>query len=1477
MNKKLLAAASLSVMLSGGMWAQVSTAVQSTKQQPAILQAATDPVKADKSVNRIDKKVFVPEKGISGEHRYIVRFEEEPLATYSGKIPGLASSQSKSLKGALGKSGLGQKSTTRFNAKSSESQAYVGYLKQRQVEMESQISNRLGRSLDVKHRFQSAINGVTLSMTQEEAKRVSSLPGIAKIQRDRIDQLQTDRGPTYIEAPFIWDGEANGIAAKGEGIVIAIMDSGINGDHPSFAAVASDGYEHVNPLGDGTYLGICNPVSADYDAEVECNSKLIGRYSFLEASITENNSEDLDGHGSHVASTAGGNPVKAPVFDTEGTPTGLEISISGVAPRANIIALEVCGEDGCYTSDRVAALDQIIADGIVDVVNHSIGSTTPVNSSPWEDAMDLAWLSARAAGITIANSAGNNGPDPATLGGTGAPWITNSGNFTHDRAIAPKTLEDMTGGDTLPPANITGAALSGGVGPAPIVFAGDYENGDVDPEQCLTPFPAGTWTNEIVMCERGTIARVDKCINVREGGAAGCILANVAGGATSLVNDAHVIPAIQISAEDGEAVKAWLASGTGHTGVISNNLVPFGSDPALGGIASSGTSRGPNLSQDYLPVSVGAPGTDIYAALHNGVEYGFLSGTSMASPHTAGATALMKQIHPEWTDAEILSALMTTANFTGAKKEDGETPADPFDVGGGIIQLSKASTAGLLLDETIANFEAADPALGGDPKTLNLAGLLTRACLIECTWTRSFTATTAGTWSVATSAANVTAQPASFSLAAGESQTVTVTVDAAGLEETWYHELVTLTPSGDLPEQHLTVSYVPSNGVLPEYVALTAHRDADSALIEGLTAAAIDDLQIELTGLVAPTSTSLSLAGDSDNSTPFDNLADGVFFKTIEVDETATRLIAATSDATSTSPDLDIYIGYDLDGDGLPGDGEIACISATASAEEFCDVTGIFPGTWWVLVQNWQASDAGTDTAELKTTLVAGDAGNASVTGPAAVPELEPFDLRMLWDLENVAEGDTLYGTITLGASAGDPAGIGIIPVELTRSVDDVAFAASTDTAAAGDSVSFLAEIIPNLTTSDRTYTVTAAIPDGMTLVDGSISAGGEVVGDKIVWTVAMPSLADSEPTYVAVTSEEDAACAAPFANSGAYTDLEQFGILPDTTVSGDSVSFSAFSSQNFNFYGEDFVGGMNFTDDGFVFFNSSQGATPWENTPIPDVSDPNDLIAVLWRDMVIPTPSTTPGEVAGVTLASAGPDVTIVEYDNMKLYPGDGDDSIDFEVAIMGYADDTPGAYEIMVAFDNINVDSSVGTIGVENQLGTAGTQVAFNDVAIANGMAICYDLVQPAYDAAALSFEATVDAGIADSELSVALTSEVDVPGTEAVTETVSIAVEGAVSNYRGRFVGPFVDGAVVEKGDFIKPRLVMFDGKYRTIEPEMTLTILRANGSVLLSKRGQKLYSNKIYYRNIMSRWMKPGSYTMQAIVDGEVIDEVEYTIQ
>jgi uncharacterized repeat protein (TIGR01451 family) len=563
---------------------------------------------------------------------------------------------------------------------------------------------------------------------------MARLPGVATVTPESVRRITTDAGPAWIGAPGIWDGTATGglPGTYGEGIIVGIVDTGINPDHPSFADIGGDGYDHTNPRGAGVYVGACDPGDPGYVPSFPCNDKLIGAWDF------EDGPWDTNGHGSHVGSTAAGNvlfsiPLMAPTIT-------FWLDVSGVAPHANVISYDVCNASGsCGGAAMIAGIDQAVADG-VDVINFSIGGGA---SYPWADPEALAFLGAHGAGIFVATSAGNSGPGASTVGSPAdAPWVTAVASATHHRHF-PNVLTGLSGGSTAPPADITGRSVTDGYGPAPIVYAGDY--GDAG---CLTPFAGGTFSGEIVVCDRGTIARVDKGSNVLAGGAGGLVLANQAAQGESVNADFHVLPAVHIGATHAEALKVWLGSGAGHTGSIAGTTITM--DIVGADVLASSSSRGPASSlPTVIRPDVTGPGVDILAASPSTSDLTIKSGTSMASPHVAGSAALLRALHPSWTPSEVRSALMLTAN-PAVHDHDGVDFASPFGRGSGRVDLSVAGVTGLVMDETTTGFTDAEPEAGGDPTTLNLASVADPACVGSCSFTRVFTDTvkTTGPWAV---------------------------------------------------------------------------------------------------------------------------------------------------------------------------------------------------------------------------------------------------------------------------------------------------------------------------------------------------------------------------------------------------------------------------------------------------------------------------------------------------------------------------------------------------------------------------------------------------------------------------------------------------------------------------------------------------------------------------------------------------------
>lgn len=758
----------LSRAISAATTGKQATSISASKAQPA----AAGSVQAGSSIKHVGK----------GPQTYIVMFRDAPLATYKGGVEGIAAP---ARKGAS------------LDAQSASALQYVDYLEAKQDAYQASIEQALGRALSVDFRMQHALNAIVATMTPQEAEAVARMPDVALVDSNRHVPLDTDVGPGLIGATNVWAGIPRyfgtaASSARGEGVVVGIIDSGINFGSPSFAATdPNDGYVHTNPNGTGVFLGTC--LAGQVDAG-RCNDKLIGGYDFVcgapgnqcgQPNIREEPGfGDTSGHGSHTASTAAGNN-RTQVFN------GATVTFSGVAPRANVIAYDVCytntstGQGLCPGVSSAAAVNQAIQDG-VDVINFSIGGGV----SPWNDAVSVAFLNATEAGIFVAASAGNSGPGAATLGHV-EPWTTASAAAQHGRGSYGFNMT-VTGPTNPPPANLQAIALNpatGGVeaGPMPSTPVIVSPGIDTTNDGCAA-FPAGTFTGAIAVVRRGTCGFYNKAINAQNAGAVAVVIANNQAGAilpSVAPNPAGsppvTVPAFGALQTDSNALRDYAAANPGVTASLASVVIPNVAD-ALAAFSSRGPSN-----FDLLKPDITAPGVNVLAAYAGTTITGFenlittISGTSMASPHTAGAAALMRQLHPTWTVMEIKSALQLTATDS-VLLQDQVTPANPHAGGAGRVQVDVAARSSLVLDETRARFLAANPATGGSPAQLNLASLLSANCPTTCTFTRTVRSTFSRrhTWQVSASGLNMTVSPRTFTLNPGQTQQITVTVNNTG-------------------------------------------------------------------------------------------------------------------------------------------------------------------------------------------------------------------------------------------------------------------------------------------------------------------------------------------------------------------------------------------------------------------------------------------------------------------------------------------------------------------------------------------------------------------------------------------------------------------------------------------------------------------------------------------------------------------------
>ncbi|KAM1024749.1 hypothetical protein ACFX15_037311 [Malus domestica] len=532
------------------------------------------------------------------------------------------------------------------------------------------------------HAYHNVATGFAAKLTPEEVKAMEKKQGFVSAHPEAILPLHTTHSPNFLglqQGSGFWKG-----ANYGKGVIIGVLDTGISPDHPSFS-------DKGVPPPPAKWKGKC-----EFDGAV-CNNKLIGARSFVDGQPAGGPPFDGEGHGTHTASTAGGNFVKrAAVFEMgKGTAVGM-------APYAHLAIYKVCSILGCFEGDILAAFDAAVDDG-VDVISLSVGGP----SGPfYTDGIAIGAFGAMQRGIFVSCSAGNSGPSYSSLSNV-APWILTVGASTIDRSIRATTRlgnkKAYNGESLFQPKNFNSNSKL----MLPLVYAGAI--GNTSSPSC----EHGTLENvrgKLVLCERGGMSgRVDKGAEVKRAGGAAMILVNQGIDGYSTSADPHVLPATHVSYAAGLKIKSYIKSTSKPTAIILFKGTVIGNSQAPS--VASFSSRGPSVpSPGILKPDIIGPGVSILAAwpvpVDNAIKskatFNIISGTSMSCPHLSGIAALLKSFHPDWSPAAIKSAIMTTADVhnLGGKSIVDQTlrPADIFAIGAGHVNPTKANDPGLIYD-----------------------------------------------------------------------------------------------------------------------------------------------------------------------------------------------------------------------------------------------------------------------------------------------------------------------------------------------------------------------------------------------------------------------------------------------------------------------------------------------------------------------------------------------------------------------------------------------------------------------------------------------------------------------------------------------------------------------------------------------------------------------------------------------------------
>jgi subtilisin family serine protease len=708
--------------------------------------------------------------------RWIVQLNGSPLATYRGGVAGYRATAA----AATGAS--------RLDASSARSRAYVSHLRSVQHAFAQRLARRLP-GVRVQRTYQVVLNALAVKMNRGQAAVARTMKGVRSVTPDIPYQLQMFSTPAQIGAPTLW-GQVGGQSNAGARVKVAIVDTGVFVRHDAGGAYTG------NACFDDT--GYTAPAGYPKGDTRFTNNKVIVARAYFRPGDPPIAGEDTAIQGTSTASPHGTH-VAGTVACDAGTPVtfqGANVTISGIAPRAYLMNYRVFypsqspedfQKNNAYTVELVQAIEDAVKDG-ADVISSSWGSSYQ-NTLAWPDPMIQAADDAVDAGVVMVFANGNAGPDPDTVISPAiSPKVIGVGAVTKDSAIVPGFIT-VTAPSPVP-ANLTGLPFGGAlfgpqatttVGPAVYLPAQTVATNGSSLGCSLvgdaSPFPAGSLTGKIALIERGICNFSEKVFNAQRGGATAAFIYNSAAGGDTLMPMGPGVHAADVT------VPSWFLRRTDGLNMVSfANAHPGAAEakfdyaphtaPNSGDVMASFSSRGPSQDKLIKP-DVAAPGVDVLSSGYGGGAYpgpftgfGAVSGTSMATPHVAGSAALLKQLHPSWTPAQIKSALMTTATENVWLDSNQSVRAGVVDRGAGRVDLTKAGTPGLTLDQASLS-----------------AGEITAGQHVDFAIHASDVSGAGGTWTVSSvktgspaTTANFEITPGSFSLAVAANGNATLPV-----------------------------------------------------------------------------------------------------------------------------------------------------------------------------------------------------------------------------------------------------------------------------------------------------------------------------------------------------------------------------------------------------------------------------------------------------------------------------------------------------------------------------------------------------------------------------------------------------------------------------------------------------------------------------------------------------------------------------
>ena len=949
-----------------------------------------------------------------------------------------------------------------FNRDSAEIQSYT----QRLVAAQDRALERVGPGTEKLYSYRYSLNGFAARMSDVQAEKIRHLPEVLHVWEDEIRPLATNNSAEFLELFDNDDGLRGPRGLSGEDVVIAFIDSGVARNHPALNDSKQSGPSICeSSWADVSFLGawLCrehksSPLTLLYDAPEDwngtceegdgwtvddCNNKLIGARYFFDGAVASGpiddgeffSPRDVDGHGTHTATTAAGNRTNASAF---GTFLG---RIQGIAPRARVAVYKACWlrpdttRATCNTSDLALAIDTAVGDG-VDIINYSVGNTRRDVTAP----DDLALMAATRSGVLAVVAGGNEGPALGTIGSpAGAPWVITTAASSRDGQHALEAMEVLTpasiaGRYAVKEASFTPALSVEGPIEADLVLVDDDDDtlADGNPgttiDACEPLVNDGDISGNIAFIERGGCEFVTKIRNAEDAGAVAVVVFNIAGDPIVMtrlsLQTAVGIPAVMVGQADGDLMLGELEAGETVEVVLNKSLFLTVED--TGNKLGTFSSRGPAPIDDILKPDVTAPGINILAGFtpdaantNSGESFGFLTGTSMAAPHVAGVAALLKQAYPDWSPAALKSALMTTA-YQDVTLQDSDNSANPFDFGAGHIAPNEAYSPGLVYETSNDEYDAVacgidSPAVDAsrcaslETAGLSLAGadmnqpsIAMSRIIGEQTVTRRVTnvSDTSGTYTAGIEnppGMAVTVSPNSLSLGPGQTGSFDVTVRYQdGPLDLW--RFGSLTWESDEHTVRSPIAVKPASLLAPgEATGFGGSGSASFPVTFGYNGA----YTARVHGLRLPLVVSGTFIGQDPDKLfePVENPANGVTVHVYDVPADQAYLRFQTFDElTDGNDDLDLYLYY------CPDDFSCRKIAESGGPTSAEQLNVLFPGAgaYVVFVHGFETDNvtggpgAVYDIAAWQFG-IDDDAGNMTVSAPSFVTAGSTVDIGIDW------------------------------------------------------------------------------------------------------------------------------------------------------------------------------------------------------------------------------------------------------------------------------------------------------------------------------------------------------------------------------------------------------------------------------------------------------------------------------------------------